>query len=197
MGIAFGTDSAESSHAALTGSGFHPRPVKQLTRLFELPESIAEPSFALCFLEEEETPALGSVVFCQHRTPHIIRRPEWLRHANTAQGIRALIIGSEQVEAFARTADRLFGHSEAAEGGVAVRLPRGCTLGVIEPAAFDARFPGATADTPLRAAITLNVTSLEAARQALESGGVRFHRQDERLRVPADQACGVVLEFSA
>ena len=84
MGVAFATKNAQASCAELAARGMEPQPVRELTRLFELPEGAVQPRFALCFLDEAQTPGLMSVVFCEHLTPQLLRRPEWLRHANGA-----------------------------------------------------------------------------------------------------------------
>ena len=80
MGIALSTTDAQASHDELAARGLHPQSVRELTRNFELPEGLAEPRFSLCFLDQAETPGLMSVVICQHQTPELLRRPEWLVH---------------------------------------------------------------------------------------------------------------------
>ena len=90
MGIALATDATDACHDALQVRGLHPHPVKQLARHFELPEGTVQPKFSLCFLDQEETPGLMSVVLCQHLTPELLRRPAWLQHENGAQAVRAL-----------------------------------------------------------------------------------------------------------
>ena len=109
MGVAFGTDDADASFAALTERGLHPRPVRRLTRDFELPEGTVQPKFSLCFLDAADTPGLMSVVLCQHLTPELLRSPVWLRHANGARAVRSV---SGVVPDLAAVADRyvkLFG----------------------------------------------------------------------------------------
>ena len=82
MGVALSTNDAVASHDALVVRKLHPQPVRQLTRNFELPEGAVQPRFALCFQDVAETPGLMAVVICQHLTPELLRRPEWLRHQN-------------------------------------------------------------------------------------------------------------------
>ncbi len=90
MGLAFGSADTAASHASLAAAGLRPKPVHRLARDFELPEGTTRPAFCLSFLGEDEAPGLMSVVLCQHLTPELLRRPEWIDHANSALGIRSL-----------------------------------------------------------------------------------------------------------
>jgi hypothetical protein len=86
MGL-FGASDAEACYAVIIRRGLHPQPVKRLTRDFEVPDGPVQPKIALCFLSAADARGLMSVVLCQHLTPNLLRRPEWVRHANGA-GVR-------------------------------------------------------------------------------------------------------------
>jgi hypothetical protein len=90
MGIALGTSSAQASYETLVARGLGPQPVRQLSRNFELPEGAVQPKFSLCFLDVADTPGLMWVVLCQHLTPELLRRPDWLVHPNGACGVRSM-----------------------------------------------------------------------------------------------------------
>ena len=87
MGIAFApAGSAEEARSMLVDRGLHPAEPRPLARQIELPEGVALPRFTLVSLPPEETPGLDCFL-CAHLTPELMRRPEWLRHPNGANGI--------------------------------------------------------------------------------------------------------------
>src|SRR3546814_11651958 len=65
-------------------------PPRDLARLLELPDGDVQPSFRLVHPKDG---ALGFNGFvCQHRTPDLIRRPDWLDHPHGARRIRAVTV---------------------------------------------------------------------------------------------------------
>jgi Glyoxalase-like domain len=107
-GLAFATRSGDATAAELARRGLHPAPPDDLTRQLELPEGTALPRFKLVYLPPEETPALSAFV-CQHLTPELVRRPQWLRHANAITGIAGITVMVEATEPLRAAYDRLFG----------------------------------------------------------------------------------------
>lgn len=200
MGLALGTDDAEASRRQLEQRGFHPQPVRGLTRNFELPEGWVQPRFSLCFLNEEETGGLMSVVFCQHLTPDLIRRPEWLRHANAACGVRGLVGVVDNIEQAAATQRALFAGNVTASGErVLVDTGRG-TIDLRTVDALRRQFPecaSLTADNgPRLAVVVLESADLRQTAETLRSRGVAYRQTPEStLVVPPHEARGVALEF--
>src|SRR5438552_12157824 len=83
----------EEVRSALLRLDLHPSEPRALGRRLELPEGAAIPRFSLMALPPDETPGLDSFI-CAHLTPELMRRPEWLAHANGAdrlQGIHVLV----------------------------------------------------------------------------------------------------------
>ena len=203
MGVALGTVGAAESHDLVAKSGFHPKPVTTLTRNFELPEGWAKPRFALCFLDETEVPpGLMSVVFCEHLTPELIRRPEFLRHANGATGVHSMTGVVPDLAAAAAANRRLFGDEAVREanGQVLIDAGRGATIRLIRPqdlatvhggVAFDK-----TIEPPYLAAVTIAVDRIASTAKVLDNAGVRDVRpQKSTIRVAPQDACGAILEF--
>jgi catechol 2,3-dioxygenase-like lactoylglutathione lyase family enzyme len=198
MGIAFGTTGARLSHDAFVASGLHPRPVKPLTRNFELPEGTVPVSFELCFLPREETPALMHVVVCEHLTPERLRRPEWLQHANGARRVAGLVAVAEDPLAALAAWDRLFSCVRQVEGGIQADVGNGWLL-LLGPADLRRRYPGvelpSSGEWPCLAAIVLGVDDLEQTRTCLAGRGVACDL-GARVIVPPAEACGTLLEFT-
>lgn len=199
MGIALGTTDAVAAHAALSAAGLHPRPVKPLTRDFELPEGTVPVSFELCFLPREETPGLMHLVVCGHLTPERLRRPEWLRHPNGSRRVAGLVGVAREPEAAADAWARLFSQVTSGPDGLRAEVGDGWLL-LLTPAALRHRYAGVAlppeVDWPCLAAIVLEGADRDQTRDFLRARGVGVERGD-RLIAPPEHACGVVLEFTA
>ncbi|HTZ37336.1 MAG TPA: VOC family protein, partial [Stellaceae bacterium] len=90
MSVAFAPErDAEATRTALAAGGLHPSTPRALGRALELPEGSVTPRFSLLTLPPEETPGLDCFV-CGQLTPELVRRPEWLGHANGVTGIAAV-----------------------------------------------------------------------------------------------------------
>ena len=196
MGVALGTADIEECHALLVDSGLHPGPVRQLKRNFELEEGTVQPQFSLCFLDETEAPGLMSVVLLQHLTPELIRRPDWLNHANGAQGVASMTAVVEDIEAAAIAHARLFG-AEAVrrEGsGLVIETETNTTIRVVEPP--DSGLAG-DAEAPGLVSITVAVDSVEATARHFTAGHIDFAPFGVgTIRVAPGETCGVVLDFA-
>lgn len=202
MGLAFGTEDAEASREALLERGCHPQPVRGLTRNFELPDGWLQPRFSLCFLDERETAGLMSVVCCQHLTPELLRRPEWLKHPNRAIGVRSLTGIVADIDLAAETHQRLF--SASAIDRTAERLVIDTGHGHINlgtAAEVCRQYPECksmrTGDQDRLAVVTLESGDLKETAKTLRSAGVAFRETSEgTIAVPPQEACGLVIEFA-
>ncbi len=198
MGVAFATVGAKVSHNALAAAGLHPRPVKPLTRDFELPEGSIPVSFELCFLDPAETPGLMSVVICEHLTPERLRRPEWLPHPNGARGIRGIIGVARRLAEIPAGWRKLFERVTESDGEVRADFDDGGFIAVIEERIFVSRFPSvpppALSEWPCLAVVSLATQDVRSTADYFASREVK-HIADEWVIVPPDEACGVALEF--
>ena len=198
MGVAFGTVGARTTHDALTSAGLHPRPVKPLTRDFELLEGTVPVSFELCFLDPAETPGLMSVVICQHLTPERLRRPEWLEHPNGARRIRGLTGITRDIKDTLGAWNLLFERVTQLPGELRADFENGGFLALLDEQAFARRFPSLRPPPPVEwpclVVVSLETRDLAATEACLAARGVR-HEADGRVLVPSGEACGVALEF--
>lgn len=198
MGIAFGTTAARVSHDSFVAAGLHPKPVKPLTRDFELPSGTVPVSFELCFLPRDETPGLMHVVVCEHLTPERLRQPEWLKHPNGTRGVAALIAIAEQPERAVAAWARLFSDVAPVRGGIRGRVGTGELL-LLTPAAFQERYPG-EALPPVGEWPCLGAVVLDVADAALSGGWLLSRnvarRVGARLVSRPQVACGALLEFA-
>ena len=202
MGVAFGTIGARQSHDLMIENGLHPSPVRALTRNFELPGGWVQPRFALCFPDEAEVPGLMHVVLCQHLTPELTRRPEFLEHANDVKRVRAMT-GVMATPHEAGPALRAFLGADCVrnEGDGLVLDCGGQEIRLVPPAEL-ARLHGGVAfdpmpQPPFLAALVLEVGDLDKTRRTLEASGVAFvAAAPDSLRVGPNEACGVIIDFT-
>lgn len=198
MGVGFGTVGARATHDALAAAGLHPRPVKPLTRDFELPDGTIPVSFELCFLDPAETPGLMSVVICQHLTPERLRRPEWLVHPNGARRIRGLTGIARRLDDASRAWDRLFEQVTRAPGEIRTEFDGDGFISLLSEVVFARRFPSLplppTSELPCLAVVSLETNAVRTTAACLAARGVK-HETTDHILVPPEEACGVALEF--
>jgi hypothetical protein len=201
MGVAFGTTGADDAYAQMKAGGLNPRPVKALARNFELAEGWVQPKFRLCFPDAGDVEGLMHVVVCEHLTPELLRRPEYLVHPNGALGVNGVvgvIDDADKVEAVQR---RLLGDGAVRRSGDALKLtlPSGQTIELIALAEFNARYGRFWTD-PQRTqsvlpVLRVRVSSVEETARHLQSAGVPHARNGAHVMVGPDHACGVLFQF--
>jgi catechol 2,3-dioxygenase-like lactoylglutathione lyase family enzyme len=198
LGLAFAAADVDAVHAVLGPAASEPP--RDLARLLELPTGPVKPAFRLVHFKPETTPALSTFV-TGHLTPGLLRRPDWLRHANGALGIEGVTVVVEDPAALAPAYARLFGADAVREGGsrLDVRVGRHC-LRFLTASRFARRYPGIPVPTglPAPAVMTVLVADLSATADHLARAGIgTVPVTGERLVVPPGQATGVLLEFAA
>jgi hypothetical protein len=198
LGLAFASADAEATAAALRSAGLAPDGPKDLKRLLELPEGEALPAFRLVFLPPADLPELRAF-FCQHLTPEIVRRSDWLRHPNGARRLAGLTVASDHPAALAPAYARIFGQDALAlsDEGLAVRTA-GATLSFLTPAALAARYrPIALPDhpRPWMTVQTIAVADLERAADLLRRNGLAPARGGAGYLIAPEAANGCLLEF--
>ncbi len=202
MGVAFApVGSTAEAATALSRRGLHPSAPRPLAREIELPEGTALPRFSLVSLPAEETPGLDSFL-CDHLTPELMRREEWLDHPNGATGLMAVHILVENTASLLPAYDRLFGIAQVTttDAVAAVHVGRH-RLVFSTPDDFQTMHPGfdRDADFPLPGiiALELGIDRRERTAAHLTARQVAFTEMpDGSLAVPARAANGAILLFS-
>jgi hypothetical protein len=201
MGFSFATQDAFVTAALLRGQGIAADGPKDLSRLLELPEGAVMPRFSLVMLPPAATPGVSAFI-TQHLSPQLIRRPEWLRHANGANGLTTLTVVVEEPPALADAYERLFGVGACTftDDTLAVRAGhslllfcRADDLPTLHP---EVEHPEAPA--PFIAAMTITVADLAATSRYLDSAGIDYADDPAgALRIGPELACGAIIEFKA
>ena len=203
MGVAFRTDDVHASYTDMIEHGMHVSEPRTLTRNFEHPEGWTQPQFELCVPGADDIAGLMHVVVLQHMTPALIRRPEYLTHANGCVGVRDMSGIVQSVAEIAEKLSLLLGDDAVSVSHDCVRLelPTGQRINLLLPHAYKTRF-GSSASAPgselpsLRA-ITLRIDELTRTSDLLAGNGIEFDSVDDRtIRIGPDHACGVILDFT-
>lgn len=194
--LVFASTDAEADRRDFAAAGFGPNERFDFSRDAKLPDgTIARVGFSLAFAVPPDWP---EVVFftCQQHAPQHFWRPEYQRHANTAERVVEVVMVADEPTAVADRLARLtHAWQEPVRGGVRFTTPEGGNdLTVLTPAAALARWPGSVVSgrLPNLLGYRLLVADLDAAARCLESGKVNFTRAGGRLTT---WAFGAVIEF--
>jgi catechol 2,3-dioxygenase-like lactoylglutathione lyase family enzyme len=201
MALAFATSDARAAHAELVDAGIGAEPPRDLARNLELPEGVVQPRFEIVGLPATATPALPAFL-CRHLTPELVRRPEWLVHANGARGLSVVTVVVAEPRALEEPYLRFLGAgaTTATDDILTVRAGN-VSLVFVTPADFGPLYPEVDLDTspglPLIAGMTVVVADPGMTAAMLADGGIAHLRGGrDSLVVPPSETCGVVIEFS-
>ena len=201
-GVAFGTEGAEISFQKLNDNQIMPKPVRYLTRNFEVAEQWLQPKFALCFVPEQDIRGLTHVVLCEHLTPELMRKPEYLRHANDAQAVLGMTGIVDDLDAVQRVQQRLLGKDAVHrdEHVLTLNLPSGQFIRLMHAADYDRAYPKLGRKALTRpeylVSIHLQVGDIHKTQRALDAQQILYtHDVENSVWVAAQDACGVMIEF--
>jgi hypothetical protein len=198
LGLAFRSRDNEQTASWLAANGFTPDKPKDLKRALELPEGEAMPAFKLLFLPPQETPGLRAF-FCQHLTPELIRRGDWLVHATRAVSLKAVVTVVERPADLAPAYARLFGAEAVSAEGESLRVECGqgellfVTRDELPRLYPDIELPRYAA--PWTAAMRIGVLILADAADYLDYKQVKFTATARGVAVLPDQTTGAIVEF--
>jgi hypothetical protein len=143
-----------------------------------------------------------SVVLCQHLTPHLLRRAEWLHHSNGALGVRIVTGVVPDLAAAADAHAKLFGESAIVHQRDRLTIHAGSkqTIELMTPDIAHNTWAGKdsalTHSNGRLLSISLEVDDLNSTERCLAANGVDFQRlPDGSICVPPRECCGVPLAF--
>ena len=201
LGLAFATPDANACRDALAAAGLKPDGPKQLKRDLELSTGTVTPEFRLVFLPPDATPEVSAFVV-HHLSPELIRRPDWLQHANGAQRLlSATVVCTDPVGA-AMGYLPIFGPEriKVTDQMTSVTCGSGA-LRFLKPDALPAIYPGVPLDRmpdlPFMAGMKVLVSDKARCLAHLRGAGVAIHEIQRGCIVPPAEANGAILEFVA
>ncbi|MCK4868821.1 MAG: VOC family protein [Alphaproteobacteria bacterium] len=196
--LAMRSEDATRSHDFFESHALITEPVKELARELEAPEGTVLPEFRLVHPKPEATPGLAGFI-CQHLTPEMVWRPQWLQHRNTATGMRSYAILADDPALLAAGWVRLFGAGAVSRDGGWLSVKTGTArLDFLPwdelPSAFaDVEFDHPQAGNIL--GMTIGVTDLVETAVCLAEAGAACMRTDKGMTVMPESACGVAISF--
>jgi len=201
MGFAFATNDAAACAASLRNAGIEAEGPKQLKRLLELPEGTVVPEFALVHPAPEAIPGLKAFV-CQHLTPDLVRRPDWLAHPNNAVSLLGMTIAADQPRALVPAWRKLLGDKAVRADAAAMLVETGGgRLLFATPETLATRYrevaPVPNFKRPWAVAMSLGVSDLARCERALRDGGFNPVRLGDGIVLPPEATGGMFLEFLA
>jgi catechol 2,3-dioxygenase-like lactoylglutathione lyase family enzyme len=136
-------------------------------------------------------------VFVEHATPHLLWRPNLLRHRNGARALRQIYIGADNFSETANRFARLFGAAPKLDGDSVATfgLGRG-TIKVFSSAGLRRAF-GAAEHPRLPSVVgcQIEVEALAKVRSILVDAGVAVGTEKQTVLVPPQAAHGALLSF--
>lgn len=114
-GLVVKTDDADATFARLSAGGFAPLGPTAFSRPVTVDGQEQEARFRTVRLPKEAVPG-GRVYFCQHLTPDLVWRPEWLGHPNGFRAIDRFDMESPHPEADAGRLAAAFGSRAQPDG---------------------------------------------------------------------------------
>jgi catechol 2,3-dioxygenase-like lactoylglutathione lyase family enzyme len=203
MGLAFASDDAVRCATILRDRGIAADGPKDLKRLLELPAGTVKPAFSLVYLPGDAVPALSAFV-CQHLTPDLVRRPEWLSHANGAEKLLGMTVACPDPAALLPAYGRLFGDRAMSLGDGWARVETGAGwIDFATPDTLARRYariaPLPDHLHPWAVSMTIGVADIERCRAALAAGGFAPRAlglgRSAAIALGPPDASGLYLEF--
>ena len=158
----------------------------------------ARVAFTLAFASDPRIPDICFFA-CQQHAPENFWKPEYRRHANTAETVLGVVIAASDPAELRSFLSGFSGVPEARnlDGGFALATPRG-TIEVLTPATVRARYGDAAPDggeAPRMIGLRFGVADLEAAGAALRNGAAACRETAYGLVVPSAAGWGAMLTF--
>ncbi len=178
--LVFASDDARADAAQFETAGVPTYEVFDFERQARLPDGQSVTvSFSLTFATSPAMPGLAFFV-CQNRAQEYFWKPQFQSHANGAQVISAVYIGSAEPERDAAFVARMFdGDVAQIDGGLAVACGPGQEVRVLRPEAIRARDPSLQLDIGANPALV----------------GIALKSGDARPVIASSAAAGMFIEW--
>ncbi|MDO9709596.1 VOC family protein [Paracraurococcus lichenis] len=200
-GLVFRTEDAATLSAALVSRGVPALPAQEFHRPVDLPDGTRDEARFRTTRLDRAAAMDGRIYWCEHLTPQHVWRREWQAHPNGALSVARVLVSARDPERQAAIFRRMFGEAAVAPGeGGRLLLPCGPAAVEVAPhAAVRAELGGAAPDPAERGdhmvLIALRVRDLAATGALLRARGIAAAARPGGLRVAAEPALNVTLDF--
>ena len=180
------------------GLGIATSGVIPLQRDIDTPEGVRTAKFLRTQFDPKDSPE-GYIQAARHLTPEYIYQPRYTQHANGCCQLAETILVADDLAAFTQKYRRYIGTEPVQQGkAVHFRLALGTTLTIIGLHDAPELLPGTLLPPiPGIAAVTFRTPALAALKDRLTSRGFTVVAADDRILVPAEEACGVAMLFGS
>ena len=197
-GLAFTSDDVRATHKHLKAGGFSPTDPAEFSRPVDLGDKVSQAKFTLTYLEPTAVEGIRLFV-CQHHTPELVWRPEYLGQPNTAKSLAHVTLALDDPVAAALAYGRFTGTTPVPRpGGMDVPGAR-ATIRLISPEQAVLEFAGDPVlryRRPVPIGVGFRVSDRQTVRKILAESGVPFRNlASGGIRVGSAEACGVALDF--
>ena len=200
--VAFQTDDARAAAADFQAGGFGAGEAVDFARPVDLADGTKEAAFTVARIESGTLAGLEAFV-CQHHTPGVTWRPDYLDHENGVKGLAELVGVADDLAAVAASFERIFGPGAGRIADGVLTIETGTVpIRYVGPDRVAERFAGMTAIAdarpPYLLGLSFRVADVDATAACLARHGIAAERSASGavLVAPAD-ACGTVMEFGA
>lgn len=199
MGVALASDDTAACAQQLQVAGIAASEPRALKRVLEMPEGEVLPEFSLVMLPGKATPALSTFI-CRHLSPQLVRRPEWLHHANRARGLVSMTVVVDDPAAIAFGWLPIFGEDSIKTANLVTVIDTGnghirftTKDGLAQ--LYPALDPLPAYPTPWIAAMKIAVADKARCRDHLRFENVLALKTGKGCIVPPEEANGIIIEF--
>ena len=166
------------------------------SREVDLPAGPRDASFTVTTLKAGTLPGLFGFV-CEHHTPEVVWRDDYLAQPNGAEGIVGLWGVAADPAALAATWRRVFGVAVAETDDGFEAVLGDATVRYLRPAIWADRFgpPAVSGGKPALLALEFSVADRQVLEDHLSEHAVAFETTEEHIVVPDGQGLGTTLLF--
>lgn len=193
--IAFGTADAEADHARLEKNGFTPLPTVALQRQIGTEHGDETARFSVVRVPPG-TMTEGRIQYCQQHTPQWLWQDRWIRHANGARGLAAVILCVADPQEAAQRYARFTGQfAQLGHGQWRIDTQRGALM-FVSPEQLQQSLDITAPAPPWIAGYVLTVDDIAATRTRLVAGNCSVRELDGgRLLLEWPNAVGGFIVF--
>lgn len=193
--VAFGAADADSARERCAHAGVPVTPAMTATRAIDYGARHGDAAFRWFMVQPANSPeALLCVV--EHRTPELVFQPEVRRHPNGATALRSLAIVVAEPRSVVGRYERLLDVAAVPQAGGFVFARGDERVELVEPAAFEARWPGAMPAAGFGpAALEIAVRDPLDVADRLAAAGVASAQATGGVRIAPADAGGVAIAF--
>jgi catechol 2,3-dioxygenase-like lactoylglutathione lyase family enzyme len=200
FGLALKTDDAHGAAEAFEAAQIAAGGALAFVRPVAFPNGTQDACFTVARVGAEATPG-ASLFVCQHHTPEIVWREDYLEQPNGATGLAEVVGIADDLMAIEDAYGAVFGERVRRTADRVTIAAGGAPITFLSPGAFVERF-GAVGEPvssprPRLAGLRVRVHDLDKARATLERNHVPWSEGSGRsVLVAPDQACGTLLELA-